>query len=501
MIENLTRRTLKSTAWLGGTSIVRLGLRVISVAILARLLTPHEYGIIAGALVAMGLATMIYKLGLASTLIQRKEIRLDHIATALSTSLAMAILAGAGVWLAASLIADVMRMPELREVLRVLAFITPFGAFNILCEALLARNMRAKSVALRPLFSFTLATFFVGVPMAYFGFGYWSLVAAQVSEVILGAVAFAFATWRYLVWPGFSREAFRELWPMSLGFSIHQPFGYLVSNVDQFLIARLMSADSLGLYSRASFLVKSASDLFGNIARVAMFPAMAQVQDERGRLQSAILKTLSLTALVTLPLSAFSVVFCREIISTLLGSQWAAATVPFALLSATLYLRLARRGCYALFQALGRPYWMTATQAINAVGLILGIWWAAPYGLTGICAAVAVVMVLVMALILVLVKHAIGVTFWEMAAVHGRPLALSGAIVVLGVILKMSLIDLPGAAVLLTASLMSIATLLLLLRLKPEWLLDSYAADIFRITQGMFQFANGKRFPRQGSEP
>jgi O-antigen/teichoic acid export membrane protein len=495
MTRNLTGRTLKSAAWLGGASVVRLALRVISVAILARLLTPHEYGVMAGAIVAMEFAALTYTLGLAPTLVQRKEVRPDHIATAFTTSITLAILTGAGIWLSATAIADVIHIFDLREVLRVLAFVTPFGAFNTLCEALLARNMQAKSVALRPLFSFTLATFFIAIPMAYTGFGYWSLVAAQIAEVILGALAFAVAAWKYLVWPGFSREAFRELWRMSLGFSVHQPLAYAATNGDQFLIARLIGADALGLYSRASFLVKNASNLFGNIARIAMFPAMAQVQDQQGRLQNAMLKALYMTALVALPISAFSTIFSSEIVNLLLGSQWTAATLPFALLSATLYLRLGRRACYALFQALGHPYWMSVAHAINAVILILGIWYAAPYGLGAICAVIVVVMIAVMAIALFMVKRTIGVTFWSIAVVHGPAFGLGAAIAAICAILKMSFASLPGPAVLLMGLLASALLTLLLLRLAPRWLFDPYGADILREVQSILPVSSRRLWP------
>jgi O-antigen/teichoic acid export membrane protein len=483
MSRNLTGRTLESAAWLGGASVVRLGLRVISVAILARLLTPNEYGVMAGALVAMQFAGMLCTLGLAPTLIQRREVRPDHIATAFSTSMMVAILAGAGIWFLAPAIAEVMHIAELCWVLQVLALTTPFGAFNTLCEAILARNMRAKSVALRPLFSFTLATFIIAIPLAYSGFGYWSLVAAQAAEVVLGAVAFAFVTRTYLVWPGFSRRAFWQLWPISFGFLIHNPFEYLVSNADQFLIARLIGPQALGLYSRASFLVKNGSNLFGNVARIAMFPAMAQVQDQHARIQNAMLKALSLTALASLPISAFAIIFSPEIIDLMLGSQWTAATVPFGLLSATLYLRLSRRACYALFQALGRPYWMTIAQALNAMALIMAIWWVAPNGLEQICIAILIVMTLVSAGIFAQVSYVIGLTAWTIAGVHGRPLALSAAIVVLGTAVKMLLVDLSGPLRLLAGVLASMLLVLLVVRTRPNWVFDIYSVHVLRHLQ------------------
>ena len=174
MRESLTTRTLKGAAWIGGASIAGLGLRVISVAVLARLLTPHEYGVFAAALIAMDFAAMIYGMGLAPTLIQRKDVRPDHVATAFFSALVIAVLAAVGMWYAAPLIAELLQVPELTQVVKALAWLTPLGAFSVLCQALLARNMLVKKVALRPLFSFTISTFLVAIPLAWYGFGYWS---------------------------------------------------------------------------------------------------------------------------------------------------------------------------------------------------------------------------------------------------------------------------------------------------------------------------------------
>ena len=323
MRESLTQRTLKGAAWIGGASVARLALRVVSVAILARLLTPHEYGVVAGALIAMDFAAMIYGMGLAPTLVQRKEVRPDHVATAFFSALFMAVLAAVGMWFAAPLIAELLQIPELTQILKVLAWLTPFGAFSVLCEALLARNMQVKRVAMRPLFSFTISTFLVAIPLAWYGFGYWSLVAMQAVDIVVSAATLGFAARKLLVWPRFSRRAFSELWRLSLGFTINQPFSYLAYNADRFIIGRVLGTATLGIYTRASFFASTAATLFGNIARLSLFPAMAKVQQDKERLRNALLKSFSVLALLTLPVSAFCVIFAPELVDLLLGAQMA----------------------------------------------------------------------------------------------------------------------------------------------------------------------------------
>ena len=90
----------------------------------------------------MDFAAMIYGMGLAPTLVQRKAVRPDHVATALFCALLMACLAAIAMWFAAPLVAGLLQIPELTQILKVIAWLTPFGAFSVLCEALLARNMK-----------------------------------------------------------------------------------------------------------------------------------------------------------------------------------------------------------------------------------------------------------------------------------------------------------------------------------------------------------------------
>jgi O-antigen/teichoic acid export membrane protein len=468
MRESLTQRTLKGAAWIGGASVARLALRVVSVAILARLLTPHEYGVVAGALIATDFAAMIYGMGLAPTLVQRREVRPDHVGTAFSSALFVAVLAAVGMWYAAPLIAELLEIPQLTEILKVLAWLAPFGAFSVLCEALLARNMQLKRVAMRPLFSFTTSTFLVAIPLAWYGFGYWSLVAMQAVDMVVSAVALGFAARKLLVWPRFSRHAFADLWRLSLGFTINQPFVYLTQTSDRFIIARVLGTATLGIYTRASFFSNTASTLFGNIARLAVFPAMAKVQQDEARLRSALLKSFSVLALLVLPVSAFCVIFAPELVDLLLGNKWQAAVAPFAILSGTLYFSLAWRNCATLFQALGHPYWLTAVLICRAAALIAGIWWVSPYGLTAICGVIGGVLALMLGIMLIVVKHAIDLPLQRVAAVHLRPLVITAATSGLCLTVKTLLPELPGPALVLLTLLLLVSSFSVFVFLNRE---------------------------------
>ena len=173
---------------------------------------------------------------------------------------------------------------------------------------------------------------------------------------------------------------------------------------------------------------------------------MAKVQEDERRLRSALLRSFSVLALLTLPVSAFCVIFAQELVDILLGDNWNAAVVPFAILSGTLYFSLAWRNCATLFQALGHPYWITAVLICRAAALIVGIWWVAPHGLTAICAVIGVVMALMLGIMLIIVKHAIDLPLRRVAAAHVHPLVITAATSGLCLTVKALLPELPGPA-------------------------------------------------------
>ena len=148
-----------------------------------------------------------------------------------------------------------------------------------------------------------------------------------------------------------------------MGSRINQPFSYLSYNADRFIIGRVLGTATLGIYTRASFFANTATTLFGNIARLSVFPAMAKVQQDQARLRSALLKSFSVLALLTLPVSAFCVIFAPEIVDLLLGAQMALGRCALRdPVRERCTSSLAWRDCATLFQALGHPYWITAAH-------------------------------------------------------------------------------------------------------------------------------------------
>jgi PST family polysaccharide transporter len=194
-----------------------------------------------------------------------------------------------------------------------------------------------------------------------------------------------------------------------------------------------------------------------------------------------LLRAFFLLALLTLPSSAFCIIFADSLVDLLLGDKWHSAVVPFAILSGALYFRLAWRGCGAVFQALGRPHVITAVQALRAAALILGVWYAQPYGLEAICGVVVLVMAVVFAIMLVMVIRAIDLSFWGIVWVHLRPAAIGVIIVGIGMSLKIGLIDVPASVQFI--STLAVLTISVLLTIRSTYSPLAHPRRAFSATQ------------------
>jgi O-antigen/teichoic acid export membrane protein len=366
------------------------------------------------------------------------------------------------VWLAAPLIAGLMSIPELESVVRLLALVVPAGAFAMLCEALLARAMRTREIALRSLISFVVSAFGVAIPMAYAGFSYWALIAMHATEAVVGALALGFSARKFIVRPGFDLRAFRELWPMSIGFTLNQPFVYLSNNADKILIGRLLGPEFLGLYTRASFLTTTLINAFGDVARTSIFPAMALARNDNARLQRGLIKSLFLLASLTFPASAFCVVFAEEIVGILLGPRWETAVIPFALLSFAMYFKLGWRTCFALFQGKGKPYYLTVIQLINALVVIGGVLVAIPYGFMATCTAVLVATAVQFMVIFICALRVSELNWRSALNIHFAPLSLAAIILLACLSIRELLSSVPNIAMLVAACLCGVTMIFML---------------------------------------
>jgi len=387
--SSLAGRAITAAQWQMAASVTKGVLQFGVMVLLARLLTPEDFGLVALALLVVGFAEMVVDLGMGPALVQRPELNDRQVRVSFTTSL----LLGAGVTLllvaAAPLFAALLREPAVPAILRWQSLIFLFAGAGATARALLERKLDFKGLFLVAFFSYVVGYAGVGVALALLGWGAWSLVfGALVQSGVACAIALGRA--RHPLRPLLARVELRELLDFGVGVTLNRLVVYGSYNGDNLVVGRWLGSAALGLYSRAFQLMLFPLSHLQNVTWNVLFAALSRLQHDRERATRAYLKGLQLTALVVAPIMAGMIVAGPHLIVGLYGPQWVSATAALQILCAAGLLRAVYGATGALTHAFGEVYAEFRRQALFAAVLIAACVAGSRWGITGVAVAVAV---------------------------------------------------------------------------------------------------------------
>jgi len=318
--------------WSAGATLVNAVGQFVFLAVLARLLDPATFGLLAMAGIALRFSSFFAQLGFAQALIQKPELRpADHTA-ALVMALALGLAFYAVTVVAAPAFAAYFRAPELVGVLVVLAVSLPLGAVGGLPMALLRRAGRFKRIAFIEVLSFMLGYGAVGMACASNGMGVWSLVVAALAQHGLTLVL-GFTCARYtLAWP-LQRASLRHLWGFGATYSLVGFLEFLSANVESLFLGRVFGTAALGTFNRAVALVNLPVEQAVTAVNKVLFPALASMQNDRSRLADGFEMLLLGVGLLSTALACGIAAAAPDVVALLLGPKWADAAPLVAIVA------------------------------------------------------------------------------------------------------------------------------------------------------------------------
>jgi PST family polysaccharide transporter len=373
--------------WTSAGKAGRAILQVATLAVLSRLVSPADFGVVSAALVVIGFSQIFSRLGLGPALVQREELDERHLKTAFTASVLFGLLVGAIVWVCSPLAAIFFRMPTVAPVLRALAWTFPLTSLAVVSESLIQRDLRFRWLASREVLSFGVGYGVVGIIAAWAGLGVWALVWANLAQVGVNTLLMVIGRPPTIgLWP--DRQALRELTYYGGGFTAGRIANYFALQGDNLVVGRWLGAAALGLYGRAYQLMAMPSNLFGDVLDNVLFPALARKQGNPEQLGTAYARGCALIALVVLPVSVVLVVLAPEVIHVVLGPKWTGVVVPFQILAAGMLFRTSYKMSDSLSRATGAVYRRAWRQGLNAALVIGGAWVGRFWGVPGVAAAV-----------------------------------------------------------------------------------------------------------------
>jgi PST family polysaccharide transporter len=473
-MRGLTGSTLKGVFWMSLSAGVQALLQLLVLLILARILAPEDFGVVAAALIVVGFSLIFSQLGVGPALVQRAALEEKHIRTGFTLSLLFGVGLTGLIWMLAPAISLFFRIETLTSVVQVMSFVFLFQAVATVGEALLQRELRFRSLGIIEMLA--LGGFgVVGITLALLKLGVWALVAAHLVQALLKAALILRVEphpKRLLL----DRKAVRDLMVFGGGFTIARVGNYLSGQADNLVVGRFLGAEALGLYSRAYYLMSVPASLFGQVLDRVLFPAMAKVQHDKRRLGLAFKRGIAITALTILPLSVALLLLAPELIRVLLGPKWSEAIVPFQILVIGMLFRASYKLSDSLARATGAVYRRAWRQILFAILVAIGAYLGQKWGLAGVALGVMLAITVNFMLMAQLSLRLAELTWGSFWAVHMPALRLS---LVLGIVIWI-VADLlrdwgisPGIILLTTGASASVVGLILLRYLPREFVLGN----------------------------
>lgn len=369
--------------WTASSNGLNAVLKVVVLIVLARLLSPAEFGIVSAALIVIGFSAIFSQLGLGPALVQRTQLEPRHISTAFAASVIIGLLLAGVLWVTAPAVARFFHMENSVEVLRALAWIFPIKGLSGVAECLVQRELKFRWLATRDVLSYGLGYGLVGIVLAWNGWGVWSLVVAQMTQTVLNT-AILLSVRPPALRPLPSRRAFVELMNFGAGFTAARVANFMANQGDNLVVGRVLGPQALGIYTRAYQLMAVPTTLFGDVLDRVLFPTMAKVQNDPPRLAGAYLQAVASIALVMLPIGVVMTVLAPEVVVTLLGPKWVEVIPPFQVFAIGLLFRTSYKMSDSISRATGAVYRRAWRQAIYASLVFVGAWVGSRWGVTGV---------------------------------------------------------------------------------------------------------------------
>lgn len=318
--DNLKNKTKKGFFWSTIERFSSQGIQFVFAILIARILTPEDYGIVAMPLIFLALAQVFIDSGFSNALVRKPDLREEDLSTAFYFNIMVGIVCYGVLFFASPWIADFYQTPILANLLKFTALSTLFNPLCAVQQAVLTKEIDFKSQA-KVTVSAAIISGIVGLYLASTGFGVWALVFQQVSSSLIRTVAlWIVSKWRPKT--GWSRESFRYLWGYGskiMGVGI---LDTVFNNIYPLVIGKFYTAKDLGDYTRAQqFVDLPINNVTGILQRVS-FPVLSSIQNQDERLRANYLRMLRTTAFIMFPLMLGIAVLAKPLVLVFLGEKW-----------------------------------------------------------------------------------------------------------------------------------------------------------------------------------
>lgn len=327
----LKQKTVNGLLWSFIENFSNQGITFIVGIILARLLTPEEFGLIGMITIFIAISTSVINSGFSQALIRKKDCTDTDYSTVFYFNLLVGVVLFAILFFAAPLIAGFFNEPQLTKLVKVLASVLVIDAFTIIQRTKLTKRIDFKLQTKISVIA-DIVSGVAGIAMAYTGFGVWSLVARQIIQRALNALLLW--VWnRWIPLLVFSKESFKELFSFGSRLLVSGLIDTAYRNIYLLVIGKFFSAAELGYFTRSEQFQKLPSQNINTVIQRVTYPVLSSMQDDKSRLKNNYQKLIRSTMLITFVLMLGMAAVAEPMIITLIGEKWRPSIIYLQMLS------------------------------------------------------------------------------------------------------------------------------------------------------------------------
>lgn len=352
MPESLKKKTLNSSIWSIIEIISRQGLSFVISIVLARLLSPMDYGTIGIIIIFITISNVFVDSGFSAGLIRKLDKTENDLSTAFWFNIAVSISVYALLFVFAPLISSFFDISELTLLIRALGVVLIINSMNLVHNAILISSMKIKQVSIISVVS-QISTGIIAISLAYKGWGVWALITQQIAAALIQCVLLCvFTGWKPKLI--FNKSSFKYLWSFGSKLLCANIIGTIFGQAYSFIVGKYIGKCDLGLYSRACHFSQQPSGIVINMITKALVPSLARCQNDLEHLRKNYVKCTEIIGFFIFPLM-FSLSFtAHPLFLVLFGEKWIDAIPLFQILCIGYAMDVFSNLSLQLIQVMGR---------------------------------------------------------------------------------------------------------------------------------------------------
>ena len=407
MSQNV-KRIKSGVIWSAIDKIAYSGMQLIINLILARLILPEEYALVAMISIFIAIGQTFIDSGFSQSLIHKQNRTTDDFSTVFYFNIGISTILYLIIYFASPLIANFYNNDIFIPLTRLVALVLIISSFSIVQRAVLTIKTDFKTQAIISLISI-ICSGFVGIFMAYRGYGVWSMVTQNLlNQFLIAFLLWIIVRWRPIL--SFSLESFKELFAYGSKLLISRLINTICQNLHTLIIGKCYSRQDVAYFTNANQLSLYSAGYLNDIIQRALFPIQCEMQDDLEKSKQFFYKMMRLSSYIIFPIMISIIVLARPFVITVLTDKWEGMII-FMQIIAFAYMWYPIMSTNQMFNVLGRTNLYLKTEIIKKLFFVLIVAVTLKYGVTAMCIGIVVYNFIEMFVTILLLKKIIPITF------------------------------------------------------------------------------------------